>query len=261
MYVPDSPDSISDDPPYEIAPSVWSGSYACLSDHFLHTRNIKVIVNCSQTFEFFTELESSGLAISSDMVVLSLDPSFSLDAFEPSVQTHLSKQIVRFNRVLQNYLQHFYVANPKQVIHQSYNNQPLAISSPVLTGGLLQNSLFQINRLIKLIKNVNTSVEVLVVSRDGCNSLTTATCVSYLMDSYNLDLRASFKQLQLRNPKVPPFNVNYYEDLIIVESLRKFYTENATIKQASQGVLTSHSALKRHNDEEMVGEVEGKRRH
>lgn len=250
MYIPDSPDSISEEPPYEIAPSVWCGSFLCLSSHFIHSRNIKIIVNCSPTLEFFSELELTSL--SSDIVVLSLDPSFTIGNYNVNIQHHLNKEISKFNRILQNYINHFYLLNPSatNVIHKLFNNQPLQFQSPILSGGFLQNLLFQINRFIKLLKNINNSVEVLIVSKEGYNLLSTAISVSYLMDSYNFNLGASIKHLQLRNPKIMPLNSNFYDDLIIIESLKKFYKENREIKDNSaSGVLTANYKLKRRNDD------------
>lgn len=264
MYIPDSPDSISDEPPYEIAPSIWCGSYLSLSNHFLHTRNIKIIVNCSPTIEFLSELETSDVSLSSDIVLLSLDPSFSLENYNSNIQLQLSKQISKFNRVLQNYINHFYTLNPKlhSIIHHLFNNQPLQFESPILSGGCLQNLLFQINRLIKLLKNINTLVEVLIISKEGSGLLTTALCISYLMDSYNFNFAASLKHLQMRDPRIAPLNGNYYDDLIILESLKKFYNENIMIKESSQDLLTTNSKLKRRNDDEEMDNVviEGKRK-
>lgn len=264
MYIPDSPASISEEPPYEIAPSVWCGSYLSLSNHFLHTRNIKILVNCSPTLEFLSELETSDVSLSSDMVLLSLDPSFTLENYDQNTQFHLRKEISKFNRTLQNYINHFYTLNPKlqSIIHQLYNNQPLSFDSPILSGSNLQNLLFQINRLIKLLKNINTQVEVLIVSREGSNLLTTALSISYLMDSYNFNFVASLKHLQMRDSKVVPLNCNYYDDLIILESLKKFYNENLLIKESSQDLLTANPKLKRRNDDEEMSNVvaEGKRK-
>ncbi|CAK7909412.1 hypothetical protein CAAN1_24S01398 [[Candida] anglica] len=261
-YTPDSPDSIyhqeDNATACEIAPSVWVGSYSnCLGDQFLRTKNVKIIINCSPSYAFFHELEYSDVSIPSDLVVLSLDPSFNMDSHSSVEQTFLMKTVAKFNRVLQNYITHFYVNNQTpgyDVIHKSINNTMLQVASPILAGNL-QASLFQANRIIKLLRNINSSVEVLIVSREPFgNRLTTALGVSYLMDSYGFDLPTSLRHIQLRDPKFSPLNINYYEDLLIAENLKKFHTENLAIKQNSGGVLTSNFKLKRRQPEDLGDE-------
>ena len=260
-YIPDSPQSIYDEPPFEVAPSVWAGAYSCLNNHFLHSRNIKIIVNCSPTFQFIRELEASELQVSLDMLILLFDPLFLTDNLTAEEQSLLSKSVAKYNRVLQNYIAHFYVLSSTPVIHKLANGHDLAIPSPILSGNL-KNLLFAINRLIKLLRNINNSVEILILSReDNGNGLQTAVSLLYLMDSYGLTFETSFNHLQMRNPKIAQLNSSYYEDLLIIENLRKFYIENNEIK-SSNVVLTTNHQLKRRNsmgDEDEWMENRGKR--
>ncbi|CUM67127.1 uncharacterized protein PRCAT00004816001 [Priceomyces carsonii] len=238
--------------PLEIAPSIWLGPFNVLDDYeFMSSKNIKIIINCSPTYSFLNHLENSGVAISSDVIILSLDLSFSTDKFSPDEQYLLNNFIFKFNRILQNFMSHFYKSNPNSsnLIHEVPSDKEFAINSPILSGSLKQH-LFNINRLIKLLKTMNQSIEVLIVSADGNDQLSSALAMSYLMDSYNYNLIASYNSLKSKRPTIKEMNSNYYDDLLVIESLKKFYQENLILKQKNPGILMSNCKLKRRNAEE-----------
>lgn len=239
----------------QISPSVWLGSYQALCDkQFVEQAQVKVIINCSPTYKFLHILHSSDLKISSDLIILLLDPSFEQTKFNEDELALLDDYIVRFNRILQNYIHFFYDANPSasNMIHKNLYDRPLSISSPVLSGNLL-SLLFNINRLVKLLRSINPSMGVFVVSEDGNNVLSTALAMSYLMDSYGFNFDASFNNIASFRPSVAPFNLQFYDDLLIAQALKNFYGENQQIKQKSTGVLTTNCRLKRKNDYIAVG--------
>lgn len=234
----------------EIAPQVWLGSFAALREQsFLEQHGIKVIINCTPTYCFLNELNRSNINISTDMIMLLLDLSFDTNKFSPDELWLLDGYIERFGRILQNYLHFFYHENPMapNLIHSFPQGKSFSLSSPVLTGNL-KMQLFNINRLLKLLRNVNDTIGVIVVSADGDAPLSSAVAISYLMDSYNINLAGSICNLMACRPLIKEFNPQFYEELYIIENLKMFYHENLTIKQLSHALLTSNRKLKRKND-------------
>lgn len=246
--------NIDEEAASEISPSVWLGSYSLLSQQqFLDAKNIKVIINCSATCTFLKELGASGMNMSSDLVILLLDPSFDAGRVTSDEMPLLDDYMSRFNRILQNYINFFYNLNPQanNLIHKFPQNKPLSISSPILTGNL-KEQFFNINRLLKLLKNVNDSIGTLIVSPDGNSKLSTALTMSYLMDNYNFNFDASYTNLKITRPLIVPFNYQYYNDLLIIENLKKFYLENSSIKQTNNVLLTTNCNLKRKNEYDCI---------
>lgn len=246
--------NIDEEAASEISPSVWLGSYSLLSQQqFLDAKNIKVIINCSATCTFLKELGASGMNMSSDLVILLLDPSFDAGRVTSDEMPLLDDYMSRFNRILQNYINFFYNLNPQanNLIHKFPQNKPLSISSPILTGNL-KEQFFNINRLLKLLKNVNDSIGTLIVSPDGNSKLSTGLTMSYLMDNYNFNFDASYTNLKITRPLIVPFNYQYYNDLLIIENLKKFYLENSSIKQTNNVLLTANCNLKRKNEYDCI---------
>ncbi|KAK6459428.1 uncharacterized protein RJT20DRAFT_90235 [Scheffersomyces xylosifermentans] len=223
------------DAPQEICPSIWLGPYTSLSqNNFLVNKNVKIIINCLTTDKFLQALDEPQVTISSDVIILSLDPSFSADCESKPLVDQFIKQ---FNRILQNYLQYFYVNNPNSgnLIHQIPNNQLLSsITSPILQGNL-KLQFFNLIRLINLFKCINSDMQILVVSETGNANLSTGLIIAYLMDCYNYNLPNSFSLIQSSRPSVSPLNNNYYDDLLIIENLKKFMVENNSLKKKTPG--------------------------
>lgn len=243
-----------DDTATEISPSVWLGSYGTLSQQqFVDANNIKVIINCRETCGFLEALNASGMNVSSDMIVLLLDPSFDAATVAGDEREMLAEYESRFGRVLLNYINFFYDSNPhaNNLVHQLPQNGSLCLSSPILRGNLKQQ-LFNINRLLRLMRNVNDTIGTLIVSHDGNSLLSTAVAMSYLMDNYNFNFDASYTNLRIARPLVLPLNFQYYDDLLIVENLKRFYQENSLIKQHSAALLTANCNLKRKNEFDFI---------
>lgn len=247
----------------QLAPGVFLGSYtSLLNREFREQNNVKVVVNCGSTALFLHFLDLQQPTLSSDVIVLNLDPSTSSSDVAYKEFHH------RFNRVLQNYLSFFYNYNKevKYYINSNYEDAKLAFDSPTMNGMPIK-LLFNINRLLKLIKNVNTSVDVLFVSeffglQHHSNGLLFALAILYLMDSYNYNFESSYKYLTSLLPHLLAngngmsfatapqdlFNFTHYDDVLLIDSLRKFYTENCRIKQQERGVMTKNRKLKRSLD-------------
>lgn len=246
----------------EISPSIWMGTYGTLAQQqFMDEKNIKVIVNCSGTCRFIEELNGSGMNISSDLIILLLDPSFDVAEVRGDKRALLHDYMEEFNKILQNYISFFYRLNPQanNLIHKFPQDRPLSMSSPILTGNL-KTHFFNINRLIKLLKNINDTIGILIVSQDGDSHLSTAVAMSYLMDSYNFNFDASFTNLKIAKPLLSPLNSQYYDDLLIAENLKKFYYENSLIKQNSSGLLMANCKLKRKNETDFITVGDGAKR-
>lgn len=249
----------------QLAPAVFLGSYGTLLNQvFIDHANVKVVVNCGATSQFIQFLDLLKPAISSDVVVLNLDPRSS-KSDESYKEFHN-----RFNKILQNYLTFFYSYNENvnYFIHSNFENSKLAFESPTMNGQPLK-LLFNINRLLMLLRNVNSSIGVLFVAenfghRHHSNSLLFSLAMLYLMDNYNYNFEASYKYLKsllpqrilagdeflsLGNYPIPElFNFNYYDDLLLIDSLKKFLVENRKIKQQESGVMTKNFKLKRPRD-------------
>lgn len=135
------------------------------------------------------------------------------------------------------------------------NNAELRFESPTINGNPLR-LFFNINRLLKLITNINDSAGILILSHKfdsdhPSNSLLHALALLFLMDKYSFNLEASIKHLQ---PLVTPenctmmpqlFSCKHYDDVLLVDSLKKFHVENQIIKRNESLILTEHSRLKR----------------
>lgn len=236
----------------EFAPQIWLGGYNSLltssySSNFIDDKNIKIIINCGNTHNFLEFLHTRLInSISSDVIILSLDPSFNPTN---NHQDLIQEFVVTYKKKLRNYLQSFYLnEKDSNLIHDfpdKENNFDGLLSSPILSGANLKLHFFQLNRLIKLFKNVNQSVSVLLVSSTGNNSLSTGLAISYLMDHYNYQIAPSFNLIQNIRPSLVQLNMNFYDDLIIVENLKRFYEENSVIKLNNPNYLLTNCKLKR----------------
>lgn len=205
--------------------------------------NSKIIINCGPTHKFLRNIES--LPISSDVILLSLDLYFDINKLTDDEKFLLDQFNVSFNKVLQNFVNHFYNYNENRSyqINKMPNNVNLSFNQPLLTGNLKDN-LFKIIRLIKLVKAINPSIDVLILGENDEN-VSKSLLIAYLMDTYNYNLTASINYLsQLMDVG---FNINYYNDLLILESLKKFYQENNEIKGT---ILYRNKNGKRSRDED-----------
>jgi hypothetical protein len=236
----------------ELAPGMWLGGYSCIAKNalgvdFLSEKNIKIIINCGDTLQFLQTLELRDVVgISSDVIIISLDPSF-----DKSCSHMISDFVATFRKKITNYVQSFYILNPKKnLIHEFPDNFNELLLSPILHGSNLNVHFFNINRLVKLFRCVNSDVEVLILSETGNSSLSTALAITYLMDNYSYKLDPSFRLVQLKRPSIAPLNINFYDDLLIIENLKKFYSENMSIKLKNTGVLMTNCKLKRRHDDE-----------
>lgn len=243
------PRAASNQPPFgfcpdtaqEFAPGVWLGPYASLHNQFLAANNVKIIINCGSTTSLLSYLNSC--SILSDIIIVSLDPSYR----DGSPLVH---QFVRsFNKVLQNYLTSFYRRDTNVIHELPAALSLLNISSPILTGNL-KLQFFNLVRLIKLMSSINPLIQTLIVSETGNTSLSTALAIAYLMDTYNYNVAASLNVLRTKRPSVHDLNYNFYDDLLIVENLKKFHAENNTIKMRNPGVLTTNCKLKRRSGDD-----------
>ncbi|KAK6205188.1 uncharacterized protein RJT21DRAFT_111720 [Scheffersomyces amazonensis] len=241
----------------EICPSIWLGSYKSLTNaRFLETHQIKIIINCLSTSRFLRCLQRKDVVVSSDVVILSLDPAFDINNVENEDDRELVHEFVtQFKKILQNYLHYFYHnnSNINNLIHNlpinNSSNNGLNLTNPIL-GGNLKAQFFNIIRFINLIKVINSTTQILILSESGNVNLSTGLIIAYLMDCYKYNFDSSFKFIQSKRPSVNPLNFNYYDDLLIRENLKKFFAENNQIKQEKPGLLTSNYRLKRRNDEE-----------
>lgn len=235
-----------------LAPGVAIGNYRALLEGGCSP---KVIVNCGLTERFLEFLDTSQPVISSDVIVLSLDPSTM-----PSDKAY-TKFHARYHRVLQNYLAFFYSynADASYYVHANYQNGPLSFELPILSGNPLR-LLFNVNRLIRLICNVNRLAGVLLVSENfgtnhRGNALLHALALLYLMDNYGYNYEASVRALLSMVPAGPLLSSHHYDDILLIDSLKKFYRENIEIKQSLRGVMTKNYALKRSLESVDMGPV------
>lgn len=237
---------------YEFAPGIWMGSYGLFEQSGMGHHNFKLVINCSSTDVFLAHLDSSVTAISSDVIMLSLDPGYTPEKLTDAQRLLVAEFESRLNRVLQNYIGHFYARNPRahSLIHPMPNGRPFAIARPVLSGRM-EPHLFSLNRLIKLLRHIDDSIEVAIVVESHFNLVATGLAMSYLLDHYRLDFGASFRHLALRCPGLAPLNPSYYDDLLVIEAVRHFNSENNSIKRGNT-VLTSHCNLKRKTDDEQL---------
>ncbi|KAI3404089.2 hypothetical protein KGF56_003125 [Candida oxycetoniae] len=247
------------DLPQEICPNVWLGPYSSLRNYsnnkileqqkqsggtntsFLaKNKGIKMIINCGTTAKFLDLIENSiEVSISSDIMILSIDPAF--DPQHQNEQVLISEFTTKFNRILQNYLSYFYIDNPSSInlIHQLPKSHDLtSIKSPLFTGSNLKIQFFKIVRLISLFKYIfNHEFQILILSESGDLNLSTGLTIAYLMDNYKYNLNNSFRLIKEKRPTVMELKLNFYDDLLIVEHLKKFYLENIEIKVKNPQLL------------------------
>lgn len=252
----------------QLAPEVFLGTYGILTDlDFINKNNVKVVVNCGSTTRFLRFLDLQQPVLSSDIIALNFDPDTL--ASDPAYKGFHC----RYNKVLQNYLAFFYDYNDevKYYINLNFENAKLTFDSPTMNGMPLK-LLFKTNRLLKLIKNVNSSVGVVFVSehfghQHHSNGLLFALAILYLMDSYNYNFESSYRYLNSVLPLLfteendmvyfntitaDLFNFRHYDDVLLIDSLKKFYAENCHIKQKELGVMTKNRNSKRSLDSEAV---------
>ena len=250
----------------EICPGIWLGPYTSLLTtpqvinnlhyapqpqtqsataegyNFVSNNNIKIIVNCGSTLKFLDLIENSPyVSISSDVLVLSLDPSFDAGtAALPQQGQELMQRFTRdYSKILHNYMNSFYFSNPNanNLIHNLPSNHHLSIDSPIITGSNLKLQFFKLIRLISLFKLINYDLQCLFVSEDGNGSLSTGLTIAYLMDCYRYNYHNSFKLIYERRPTIRQLQLNYYDDLLIMENLKKFYGENIELKRENPNLL------------------------
>ncbi|SGZ53381.1 CIC11C00000002665 [Sungouiella intermedia] len=245
----------------QLAPGIFLGAYGSLANlDLLNKNNVKVVVNCGSTSRFLQFLDIQQPVLSSDIIVLNFDTNI-LSTDKAFKDFHS-----RFNRILQNYLAFFYNYNDevKYYINLNFENAKLTFESPTMNGMPLK-LLFNVNRLLKLIRNVNTSVGVMFISENfgqqhHSNGLLYALAILYLMDNYNYNFESSYKYLlsilpqqykegcdimYFSSPSTDLFNFTYYDDVLLIDSLKKFHAENSQIKQRENGVMTKNRKLKR----------------
>ncbi|KAI5968766.1 hypothetical protein CANMA_002202 [Candida margitis] len=229
-------------PPPQTQTHLGGGGYS-----FISNNNIKIIINCGSTLKFLDLIENSPhISISSDVLVLSLDPSFDLSTTattttsSPYSNSELVQSFTRdYSKILQNYMNSFYFNNPNanNLIHNLPQNHNLTIESPILNGSNLKLQFFKLIRLISLFKLINFDLQCLFVSEDGNGSLSTGLTIAYLMDCYRYNFQNSFNLILERRPTIRNLQLNYYDDLLIIENLKKFYGENIELKGRNPNLL------------------------
>ncbi|CAX45204.1 conserved hypothetical protein [Candida dubliniensis CD36] len=207
------------DTPQQICPRVWLGPYNALLNktdnygaNFLVEHNIKIIINCGTTLPFLDLIENNrDVTISSDVLILSLDPYF---------QSHdeLAVNFTRkYCRILTNYLNYFYKSNPNaaKLIHQLPNSTDrIQISSPILCGTNLMLQLFSLIRFIDLFKSIDQEMEVMIISQDGNDNLSTGLMIAYMMDTYRYNLLNSFNMIKSRRPSIYDWSNAEYDAIL-----------------------------------------------
>ncbi|KAI5950802.1 hypothetical protein KGF54_003876 [Candida jiufengensis] len=233
--IDNNPRFFNPDVPQEICPNIWLGPYSSLinqtspNSSFISNSNVKVIINCGSTLNFLDLVENSPkVSISSDIMILSLDPSFTIIENNELINNF----ILKFNKILQNYINSFYInSSITNLIHKLPNSTQFQINSPILNGSNIKIQFFKIIRLISIFKLINQSLQILIVSEDGNLNLSTGLIIAYLMDNYKFNFQNSFKFLKTKRPSIKELRLSYYDDLLIIENLKKFYLENVDIKQ------------------------------
>ncbi|CAK9436051.1 uncharacterized protein LODBEIA_P06090 [Lodderomyces beijingensis] len=232
----------------EICPGIWLGPYTSLNNggsraapepSFIARNKVKMIINCGSTLKFLDKVaHDPHVTISSEVIILSLDPAVHHQ------RERIGEFTDKFNRILQNYLSSFYTnnANAAKLVHRLPQSHTLnTITSPLFSGSNLKIQFFKVVRLISLFRTIfNQDLQILIVSETGNLNLSTGLCVAYLMDHYKYNLANCFRLLRSKRPTVGELKSNYYDDLLIIESLKKFYSENCEIKDQNPGLLVSH---------------------
>lgn len=234
----------------EICPTIYYATPNSLKQEVFNHYNFKIIINCLPTQGFLNILNESDINISTDITILSLDLNFDMDKFNPDERVLLNEFHKTYNKVLQNYLNHFITYNPAylDLSNKLPENTTLQLSAPILTGNI-KNNLFKLIRFITLFRIIDESIDVLIIGEANEN-VSKSLIVAYLMDTYNYNLSASLNYLSYKiNFK---FNLNYYNDLLLVENLKEFYHENIEIKRGSE-VLYNNKLGKRSRDDATIG--------
>lgn len=232
-----------------VSPDIYYGTLKHLNNTTFGPHDFKIIINCLPTHRFLRYLQhnSQNLSISSDVIMLSLDLNFDINQYNDEEKHLLEEFLDNYNKVLQNFINYFvtYNENYSKLINELPNNLSLKLMSPLLLGNL-KNNVFKLIRLIKLIKLMNNSVQVLVVGEYNEN-ISKSLLIGNLMDTYNFPLSSSISYLQQKLPLT--FNLNYYNDLLILENMKKFYQENNDLK-ANSTVLYENKGGKRGRDDD-----------
>lgn len=82
-------------------------------------------------------------------------------------------------------------------------------------------TIFKLIRLISLFKLINYDLQCLFVSEDGNGSLSTGLTIAYLMDCYRYNFQNSFKLIHERRSTIRQLQLNFYDDLLIIENLKE----------------------------------------
>lgn len=236
----------------QVSPSIYYGNLNSLSDNIFVNHNFKIIINCLPTHKFLHRVNDSTnkLSLSSDVMILSLDLNFDINEYSEYEKHLLNEFTIHYDKIMKNFINYFVNYNDKlkNHVHELPNNLNINLQLSILTGNL-KNCLFKLVRIIKLFKVMNNSIDILVVGEFNEN-FSKALLISYLMDTYNYNLHGCLTYL---NYKVPiNINSNYYNDLLILENLKKFYQENNDIKLGSC-VLFNNKWGKRSRDEDECG--------
>lgn len=229
-----------------ICPSIYY-SEAELNNEVLGNYNFKILINCLPTIEFLKSVRDNELIISSDIIIVSIDLNFNYNELNSEDRMMIDEFHSRYNKILQNFINYFVIYNKnfRQLINKLPNNLSFDFKSPILTGNL-RNNLFKIIRLINLIKIMNDSIDILITGSSQEN-ISKSLMIGYLMDNYNYNLNNCVNYLQMKINL--NFNMNFYNDLLILESLKKFYIENNDIKLGSE-ILYYNKTRKRGVEEE-----------
>lgn len=238
--------------PLPICPDIYYSTLNNFNNQNLQNHNFKIIISCLPTHKFLNHINKNphDLSISSDVIMLSLDLNFDINQYNETEKQLLEEFMSSYGKVLQNFINYFvtYNDNYNRLINDLPNNLSLRLMNPLLLGNL-KNNLFKLIRLVKLIKLINDSVEVLVIG-DFNENISKSLLIGYLMDTYNFPINSSMDYLGMKMPL--NFNMNYYNDLLILENLKKFHQENNDLKVDSK-VLYENKEGKRGRDEDGEG--------
>lgn len=215
----------------QLAPGVYIGGYDSLLSLSIPPPPYKIIVNCGLTGHFLSFLElRHTVSISSDVLIFLLDPRYS-EADAKHDQLGLFAQFLEVHgRRLQNYVYHYYKNNPNA--SGLVESLPWLIDemSPVFNGPLVQ-AYFQFNRLVKLLRHVDQrQVQFLIVGDNP--QLCYGLAVLYFMDNYLFNTENCLRIISQAVGHEVGFNGGHYDDLIIADSLGKFYVENQRSKMS-----------------------------
>lgn len=222
----------------EISPNFHIGNYHSLQS----IDSINIIINCGNTVDFLNYLDHAQISIPSNIQLLSLDPCH--------IATSDTSEFIKvYKKRLINYINSFYYLANKI----NFNFDFELFNNPILSGSNLKANFLNLINLINLFKLNNLNTKVLVVSPNGQSNLVIGLASCYLINTYNYSMHSSLNFLNKIDPNLL-LNFSYYDDLLIVESLKKFYQENGLRKLENKAYLYLHSELKRtecmsHDDE------------